>query len=240
MKRIPKKYSRPNLNKEKLSNKSLVNHQNHKSDLLVTNSVDQDRKTSLHTDLKAKEDKKGNSRFTINDAKALEMEKQGVIFEDQNEYNYDSEDESDDSNESSDTVSSVKSKKSISSVNSNMELPPPPMSIVKKAASQNIAMSKYINNNQNEIISGALSKLMGGAQGKKNSDSKPPSYLAPLPPLNLQRERSISEKDKNSPSKPGPGISQSRQDFFTDLDLLRKGDDEGKSKKVLSRLKMMI
>lgn len=244
MKRVPKKYSRPNLNKEKLSNKSLVNHQNHKNDLLVSNSVEESKRTSLCTEIKARTDNrhgKGNIRFTLNNVNAEEMEKQGVILEDQNEY--DSDEESDDSNEDSDTVSSVKENHSISSINSEMELPPPPNSIVKKAASQNIAMSKYINSNENDIISNALSKLMNKEESKENKnpqDNSKHSYLAPLPPLNLTRERSTSNKEYKGAHKSGPGISKSSQEFFTDLDLLRKGDNEGKSKKVLSRLKMMI
>eukprot|EP00343_Euplotes_focardii_P000057 CAMPEP_0205800676 /NCGR_PEP_ID=MMETSP0205-20121125/2411_1 /ASSEMBLY_ACC=CAM_ASM_000278 /TAXON_ID=36767 /ORGANISM="Euplotes focardii, Strain TN1" /LENGTH=305 /DNA_ID=CAMNT_0053064155 /DNA_START=415 /DNA_END=1329 /DNA_ORIENTATION=- len=223
-KRVPRKYTKPNLSKEKVSNKSLVDNQNEQDDLLEANNPEENKRTSFATDLKAKEEKKSNTRFTLSNNMAVGMDKQGIIFEDQNEYDSEEDSDSDDSSEG--TVSSVKSKEGSDSSNSYLELPAPMPFLAKKAVSENVPMMKHIENDPNDVTKDALSKYMKKDGSKKDlhpCESKDSTFLAPLPPIDMGRVRSISQKEPHQVNKSGNESSKSKLEFFTDLDLLRNG-----------------
>ena len=137
-KRAPKKYSHPNITKEKLSNKSVVTEIANKEMLLdksagkvfsgpiqSTKVLDEDCKENMTPQQKAA------NRFTISNVNMKNVERSGIILEDKNEYSDDSSDE-DSSEEKS--VSSLQTKEkprdSVSDDDLDDNYLPPPLNLL--------------------------------------------------------------------------------------------------------------
>lgn len=264
-KREPKKYSHPNITREKLSNKSVVAEIANKEMLLDKSAgkvisgpiqsskvLDDDWKEKLSAQQKAA------NRFTISNINMKDVERSGIILEDKNEY---SENSSDDDSSEAKSVSSLQTKeKQHESVSDNDELDgdylPAPLALLgQKNVSEWVQMKNKIFNNDNEFISKALgsplfSNSIEGLMKKddnfvswKNSNLMFPQTkfesISAWQKSNCNFEESIpSTKTMNLPQ--GKRSIQSHQGFYTDIQLLKMNDQKEKSKKVLSRLKMMI
>ncbi|CAI2362665.1 unnamed protein product [Moneuplotes crassus] len=230
--RVPKKYTKPNMNKEKVSNKSLVNDDTGHKDLLATTSGNDSQRPSINSELKPKNNStnKVSARFTI--TKDDVLAKQGVIPEDQNEDYYTDENESDSSEE---TVSSVEENKYENfSLNSSKELAlPPPQMIMKKFASANPPTRNAAGTTRNPFISPSVSTNKEAVDTPINSYA---GLLSPLPDIHCGHKRvSKSRADDSFALR-----ATSQKDFQTDLSLLKNKSVAERSKKVNSRLKMMI
>jgi hypothetical protein len=162
-KRVPKKYTKPNLSKEKLSNKSLITEKLEEKDSLLESEV-----PKPHSQLnkhqgkdEGKEERKTpqrlpktTSRFTTVGVKLAEIEKHGIIIEDQNE----SCDNSSDDSNSEDSVSSIEQRDDISDIDDDYT-PPLILPIARQVSAPTTMQNKMFAKDQ-PIISEALSKLM--------------------------------------------------------------------------------
>jgi hypothetical protein len=177
-KRLPRKYTKPNLSKEKLSNKSLATNNQYSSvePLISEPKLDEDSKkgpsSSLFKSLKESEKRDKNkhtARLTIANATYDGINfKQGIIIEDQNE-------SSDNSSEGSGS-----DQNSISSIHSSEpDHQMIPMKL-EKAVSQQVGMKDRIFKNDNDTISQALGRLMK----KDNILKNPESGLLAIPEKN--------------------------------------------------------
>lgn len=231
--RVPKKYTRPNMTREKVSNKSLGNHDVGNKDLLSAPGTSDDKRKSIHSELKPKNDPhhKSSARFTMTNDKMIP--KQPVIPEDQNE-DYTDEDDSDSLDE---TVSSAEENKYDGfSITSSKDLAPPPMKM-QKAASAAVPKKSIAETMMTPIISPPMNKV-DPVVG--NSAKRPPHLLAPLPD-NILRKGSRSQNSCDEGENGShPRITKSQKEFFTDISLLRNKSSAEKTKKVTSRLKGMI
>lgn len=209
MKRVPRKYMKPNLTEDKLSNKSLVNRALGNNDLL-RNSNEESKETPLHTGQKLTKISLFNqkTRFSVRNDNITD--KQAVILEDQNEYDYISED---DSSSSEETFLNDKSQNSISSIHSDEEMPPNLIQMVK-ASSQALRMDSQSMTNENEYIEEKMRELT-----KKTNSKMPGIRQANLLPPHQNfgkystKQISLGFQGKGNLNNSNPRVIQTRQDF---------------------------
>lgn len=237
--RVPKKYVKPNMTREKVSNKSLVNNDTGNKDLL--SSAKEDRRQSIQSELKKPTGNKASARFTITKDKILA--RQGIIEEDQNEdyISDEGEMEIESDSDDSETVSSAEENKYEDfSITSSKELQPPMLNAMVKCTSEQ--PKKQMESLQSPIVSPPMNIPPFDEKPMKRQIH----MLSPLPDIHANRQSSKSEAqdDRGSevegPKKSAPRITKSQTEFFTDLALLKNKSVAEKSKKVASRLKMMI
>ncbi|CAI2362454.1 unnamed protein product [Moneuplotes crassus] len=230
--RVPKKYTKPNMTKEKVSNKSLVNNDTGQKDLL--SNTNDSKRPSTNSELKPKNNSvnKISARFTIKHDRILA--KQGVIPEDQNEDYYTNEDGSESSDE---TVSSVEENKYANfSLTSSKDLPPPP-NPMKKSVSAAPGKQSIAGTVEMPFMSPPLRASKDGKEGVMNTQI---DLLSPLPDIHKGRKQSSKSFGKSQGNNSNSLRANSQNDFQTDLSLLKNKSVAEKSKQVNSRLKMMI
>lgn len=152
--------------------------------MCATNS-EESKRTSLKTEIKMNKINrlnKGGARFTITNDNIIG--KQGVILEDQDEYDYISEDDSD---SSEGTVSSAESKDKVSSSHSDEEIPPI-LNLKIKAASQALPLGSRINGVDNEYIANKMKELNQNSSNKMPG-IRPANMLTPLPRNDTQNSQ---------------------------------------------------